>query len=228
MEAESQNYSFPACRHTFYEKYVKRILDFILSSLALVILSPLYLIIAILVKVKLGSPIFFKQVRIGKDEKPFTMVKFRSMRDGKDKNGTFLPDNERLTRFGRILRATSLDELPEIWNIVKGDMAIIGPRPLPEVYLPYYKQEERLRHAIRGGLTGLAQVKGRNSIGWDSKFAIDVEYVQKVSFRMDLYIFFKTIINVLKRSDIGERGVSSPDDLDFIRQKQAWYLNTHK
>lgn len=228
METESQNYSFPAYKHTFYEKYMKRVLDFIVSLLALIVLFPINLIVAFLVKVKLGSPIFFKQVRIGKDEKTFTMIKFRSMRDGKDKNGTFLPDNERLTRFGRILRATSLDEMPEIWNIVKGDMSIIGPRPLPEVYLPYYKQEERLRHAIRGGLTGLAQVKGRNSIGWDDKFAIDVEYVQKVSFKMDLYIFFKTIINVLKRSDIGERGVSSPEDLDFIRQKQAWYLNTHK
>ena len=218
------NYVFPGFKESFYEKYIKRCIDCILSVLALIILSPAYLIIAILVRVNLGSPIFFKQVRIGKNEKPFTMVKFRSMREGKDKNGTFLPDNERLTNFGRILRATSLDELPEIWNIAKGDMAIIGPRPLPAVYLPYYRQEERLRHAIRGGLTGLAQVKGRNSIGWDDKFAIDLEYVKNVSFKLDVYIFFKTIVSVIKRSDIGERGVSSPKDLDYIREKQEWYL----
>ena len=216
--------SFPEYKEPFYEKYVKRCIDFVMSFLALILLSPLYLIIAILVRVNLGSPILFRQVRIGKNEKPFTMVKFRSMRDGKDKNGSFLPDNERLTKFGRILRATSLDELPEIWNIVKGDMAIIGPRPLPEVYLPYYKQEERLRHAIRGGLTGLAQIKGRNSIGWDDKFAIDVEYVKNVSFKLDVYIFIKTISSVVKRSGIGERGVSSPEDLDLIREKQEWYL----
>lgn len=171
---------------------------------------------------------FFKQVRIGINEKPFTIVKFRSMRDGKDKNGRFLPDSERLTRFGRILRATSLDELPEMWNILKGDMALIGPRPLPKVYLPFFKQEERVRHAIRGGLTGLAQVRGRNSISWDDKFALDVEYVEKVSFQLDVKIFFETIEKVMSRSDIGERGVSSPEDLDVERMPQEWFTETHQ
>lgn len=223
--------TFPKYKRTFYDRFVKRLLDILISATALILLSPVLLVTAIAICIKLGKPIFFKQERIGVNEKPFRLIKFRSMRDGKDKNGNFLPDSERLTNFGRFLRSTSLDELPELWNILKGDMSLIGPRPLPRVYLPYYKQEERLRHAIRGGLTGLAQVKGRNTISWDEKFSIDVEYVQTISFKTDMKIFFSTIGKVLHRSDIGERGVSSPEDLDVLRQPQEWYTqsqNVHK
>ena len=223
-----KRYSFPEYRRTFYERFVKRSLDIVISIFALIVLSPVLLVVAVAVRVNLGKPIFFKQVRIGVNEKPFTIIKFRSMRDGKDKNGRFLPDSERLTRFGRILRATSLDELPEMWNILKGDMALIGPRPLPVVYLPFFKQEERVRHAIRGGLTGLAQVRGRNSISWDDKFALDIEYTEKISLELDVKIFFETIAKVIQRSDIGERGVSSPEDLDVERMQQEWFTETHR
>lgn len=219
-------YAFPKYRRSFYEKYIKRLLDIIISTTALLILWPVLLVTAIMVRIKLGSPVLFKQVRIGLGEKRFTLVKFRSMRDGKDKNGRFLPDNERLTGFGRFLRATSLDELPELWNILKGDMSLIGPRPLPEIYLPYFRQSERLRHAVRGGLTGFAQVNGRNSVSWDERFALDVQYAETVSFKLDAQIFFATIGKVLSRADIGERGVSSPNDLDVEREAQEWYIQT--
>lgn len=218
--------SFPKHKRTFYERFVKRTLDILISAAALTVLSPVLLATMVAIRIKLGKPIFFKQVRIGVNEKPFSIVKFRSMRDGKDKYGNFLPDSERLTSFGRFLRSTSLDEIPEFWNILKGDMSLVGPRPLPKVYLPYFKQEERLRHAVRGGLTGLAQVNGRNAISWDEKFSLDVQYVQTISFKTDLKIVFATIGKVLKRSDIGERGVSSPEDLDAIRQPQPWYTET--
>ena len=223
-----KRYSFPEYHRSFYERFVKRFLDIVISIFALIVLSPVLLVISIAVRVNLGKPVFFKQVRIGINEKPFTIVKFRSMRDGKDKNGRFLPDSERLTSFGRALREASLDELPELWNVLKGDMALIGPRPLPKVYLPFFKQEERVRHAIRGGLTGLAQVRGRNSISWDDKFALDVEYTERVSFRLDIQIFFETIAKVIRRSDIGERGISSPEDLDVERKPQEWYTMTYQ
>ena len=159
-----------------YAKYIKRTLDFALSLVALIVLSPVLLIVAILVRVKLGSPVIFKQQRPGKNEKIFTLYKFRTMTDKKDESGNLLPDSERLTKFGKLLRSTSLDELPELVNILKGDMAIVGPRPLLVEYLPYYTEEEKHRHDVRPGLTGLAQVNGRNSISWEEKFNDDLKY----------------------------------------------------
>lgn len=185
-----------------YAKYIKRILDFILSFIALIVLSPVFLIIAILVRIKLGSPIIFKQERPGKDEKIFTLYKFRTMTDKKDENGNLLPDSERLTKFGKALRSTSLDELPELFNILKGDMAIVGPRPLVVEYLPYYTDEERHRHDVRPGLTGLAQVSGRNLLRWEEKLEKDIEYVKKYDFLYDLKIILMTIKKVLLRKDV--------------------------
>lgn len=185
-----------------YAKYIKRILDFVLSLVALIVLSPVLLIVAILVRVKLGSPVVFKQQRPGKNEKIFTLYKFRTMTDKKDENGNLLPDSERLTKFGKLLRSTSLDELPELINILKGDMAIVGPRPLLVEYLPYYTEEEKHRHDVRPGLTGLAQVNGRNSISWEEKFKYDVQYVKKITFLGDLKIILKTVKKTVKREDI--------------------------
>lgn len=185
-----------------YGKYVKRLLDIIISLCALIILSPILLILAILVRFKLGSPIIFHQERPGYNEKIFKLCKFRSMTEEKDENGNLLPDAVRLTKFGRMLRSTSLDELPELWNILKGDMSLIGPRPLLVSYLPYYTEEERLRHTVRPGLTGLAQVSGRNLLDWDKRFAKDVEYVRNLSFKMDVKIFFLTIKKVFVHENI--------------------------
>ena len=185
-----------------YAKYIKRVLDLILSLMALIILMPLMIIIAILVRIKLGSPIIFKQERPGKDEKIFTLYKFRTMTDKKDENGNLLPDSERLTKFGKILRSTSLDELPELFNILKGDMAIVGPRPLLVRYLPYYTDEERHRHDVRPGLTGLAQVSGRNLLKWEQKLEKDIEYVNNYSFLYDVKIIGKTLKKVIRREDI--------------------------
>ena len=187
-----------------YAKYIKRILDFVLGLAALVVLSPILLITAILVKFKLGSPIIFKQQRPGKNEKIFTLYKFRTMTDKKDENGNFLPDSERLTKFGKFLRSTSLDELPELVNILKGDMAIVGPRPLLVEYLPLYNEEQKHRHDVRPGLTGLAQVSGRNSITWEEKFNDDLEYIEKISILEDIKIIFTTIRKVFKREGISQ------------------------
>lgn len=162
----------------FYKKFGKRFLDLLLSTLAIVILSPVLLVVAILVRIKLGSPVLFHQERPGRNEKIFTLCKFRTMTDKRDEKGNLLPDADRLTKFGKLLRATSLDELPELFNIWKGDMSIIGPRPLLVSYLPWYTEEERLRHTVRPGLTGLAQVSGRNFLDWDSRLSKDVEYVK--------------------------------------------------
>ncbi|MDO5026716.1 MAG: sugar transferase [Tissierellia bacterium] len=185
-----------------YQKYIKRLLDIILSLIAIIVLSPLLLVVAILVRTKLGSPVIFNQERPGKDEKIFKLYKFRSMTDERDENGELLPDDERLTRFGRSLRATSLDEIPELFNILKGDMSIVGPRPLLVQYLPYYTEEERKRHSIRPGLTGLAQVNGRNAISWDKKLTYDVKYVSNISFIGDLKIVVATFYKTIKKSDI--------------------------
>lgn len=189
-------------RAGFYERYVKRMLDFVLSLTAIVILSPIILITALLVRIKLGSPVIFCQKRPGKDEKIFSMYKFRSMTDEKDENGNLLPDEIRLTAFGKKLRATSLDELPEMFNILKGDMSIVGPRPLLVAYLERYNESQKHRHDVRPGLTGLAQVNGRNAISWEDKFAYDVEYVNNVTFWNDLKIIFLTIRSVVKRDGI--------------------------
>ena len=185
-----------------YAKYIKRPLDFILSLVALVVLSPIMLIVAILVRIKLGSPIIFKQQRPGLNEKIFTMYKFRTMNDKKDTEGNLLPDDVRLTKFGQLLRSTSLDELPELFNILKGNMAIVGPRPLLVSYLLLYNEQQKHRHDVRPGFTGYAQVNGRNALSWEDKFKLDVEYVDSISFFLDLNIILKTIKVVLFREGI--------------------------
>lgn len=185
-----------------YRRYIKRALDFIMALFCLVILSPVMLIIAILVRIKLGSPVIFKQPRPGLNEKIFTMFKFRTMTDECDENGELLPDEQRLTDFGKWLRSTSLDELPELWNIFKGDMSFVGPRPLLVDYLPLYNDQQRRRHGVRPGLTGFAQVSGRNAISWEERFLLDIEYVENVSFVGDLSILGKTFLSVLRREGI--------------------------
>ena len=200
-----------------YAKYIKRILDFILSLIALIVLSPVLLVVAILVRIKLGSPIIFKQQRPGKDERIFTLYKFRTMTDKKDENGNLLPDSERLTKFGKVLRSTSLDELPELVNILKGDMSIVGPRPLLVKYLPYYTEEERHRHDVRPGLTGLAQVSGRNTISWKEKFDKDIEYVNNISFFNDCSVIIKSVIAVFKHDGVKLQAIP---DLDKERCKE--------
>lgn len=184
-----------------YKDYIKRLIDIVISAVGLIILSPVLIILCILVRIKLGKPILFTQERPGKDEKIFKLYKFRSMTDKRDETGKLLPDSERLTHFGRILRKTSLDELPELFNILKGDMSIIGPRPLLVSYLPYYTEEERLRHTVRPGLSGLAQVSGRNFIDWDKRLEKDVEYVQNLSFVMDMKVIWMTVKMVLGHGD---------------------------
>ena len=185
-----------------YEKYIKRPVDFILSLVALIVLSPILLIVAVLVRIKLGSPVIFKQQRPGLNGEIFNMYKFRTMTDERDENGELLPDEERLKEFGKKLRSTSMDELPELWNIVRGDMSLIGPRPLLVKYLPRYNAHQARRHEVRPGVTGYAQVNGRNSITWEKKFDLDVEYVDNVTFVGDLQIIFKTIKTVLMREGI--------------------------
>ena len=185
-----------------YAKYIKRTLDLILSLMALIVLMPLMLIIGILVAINLGNPIIFKQKRPGKDEKIFTLYKFRTMTDEKDEKGKLLPDSQRLTKFGKFLRSTSLDELPELINILKGDMSIVGPRPLLVEYLKLYNEEQKHRHDVRPGLTGLAQTSGRNAITWEEKFEKDIEYVHNISFIGDVKIIIKTAIKVFKREGI--------------------------
>lgn len=185
-----------------YRHFFKRFFDFVLSLIAIIILSPVYIIVAILVRVKLGSPVIFTQERPGKNEKIFKMYKFRSMTSETDEEGKLLPDEVRLTSFGKKLRSTSLDELPELFNILKGDMSIVGPRPLLVKYLPLYNDFQKHRHDVRPGLTGWAQVNGRNAISWEDKFRLDVEYTKKCSFFMDLKVIFKTISSVLKKEGI--------------------------
>lgn len=203
-----------------YEKYFKRPLDFCCGMAAVIVFSWLYLILAILVRVKLGSPVLFRQDRPGKDGRIFRLYKFRSMSNATDENGQLLPDTVRLTKFGKLLRSTSLDELPEAFNIIKGDMSVVGPRPLAVQYLPYYSEQERHRHDVRPGLSGWAQVNGRNSVNWEDKFAYDVEYVNKITFLGDLKIIFLTVKTALTRDNIGVRGVDSPMDFDEYRRRQ--------
>ena len=185
-----------------YERYFKRPIDILCALAAIIVFSWLYIIVAILVRVKLGSPVLFTQDRPGKDEKIFKLYKFRTMTDARDEKGNLLPDDVRLTKFGKFLRSTSLDELPEAFNILKGDMSVIGPRPLLVKYLPLYNEEQRKRHDVRPGLSGLAQVKGRNTVSWEQKFAFDVEYVNKITFLGDIKIIFDTVKVALKREGI--------------------------
>ena len=185
-----------------YEKYIKRPLDILCGAAALVVFWWLYLIVAVLVRVKLGSPVLFTQERPGKDEKIFKLYKFRTMTDERGPDGGLLPDEQRLTKFGKALRATSLDELPEVFNILKGDMSVVGPRPLLVKYLPLYSADQRRRHEVRPGLSGWAQVHGRNCLGWEDKFRYDVDYVDHVTFGMDVKILLLTVASVLRREGI--------------------------
>ena len=185
-----------------YRYHLKRVMGIVLSAIAILLLSPVMLLIAVLVRTKLGSPVIFCQERPGKDEKIFKMYKFRSMTDARDENGELLPDEVRLTKCGRALRSTSLDELPELWNIFKGDMSIVGPRPLLVRDVAYMDAQQHRRHEVRPGLTGLAQVTGRNALDWDTKLALDVKYVDTCSFIGDVKIFLRTIVKVFRREDI--------------------------
>ena len=200
-----------------YKHFFKRLFDIVLSLLVIVLFSWLYIILAILVRTKLGSPIIFKQQRPGKDEKIFGMYKFRSMTDEKDENGNLLPDEVRLTSFGKKLRATSLDELPEFFNILKGDMSFIGPRPLLVKYLPYYTDRERLRHSVRPGLTGYAQAHGRNAISWEKKFEYDIYYVEHLTFLTDVKVIIDTIKTVLSHDGVV---LNALPDFDEYRKAQ--------
>lgn len=200
-----------------YARYIKRILDVLLSGCALVVLSPVLLIVAVLVRTKLGSPVIFCQERPGKDEKIFKMYKFRSMSDARDENGKLLPDEVRLTKFGRALRSTSLDELPELWNIFKGDMSIVGPRPQLVRDMVFMTPEQRLRHTVMPGLTGLAQVSGRNAISWEDKMATDLRYIHRITFLGDVKIVLLTVKKVFCREDISADGMDTAEDLgDYL------------
>lgn len=201
-----------------YSKYLKRPMDFILALIAIIILSPVMLVTAILVKINLGSPVIFRQERPGLNEKIFTLYKFRSMTDERDENGELLPDTMRLTKFGKFLRSSSLDELPELINILKGEMSFVGPRPLSVLYLPYYNEEERTRHSVRPGLTGLSQINGRNTVNWEERFAYDIEYVNNITFINDLKIMLKTILVVFKREGIVTSGTGRVIDFDEYRK----------
>lgn len=203
-----------------YAKCFKRVIDFVLSLCALIVLSPVLLVLIILGAIKMKGNPFFTQERPGKDEKIFKLIKFRTMTNEKDKDGNFLPDEQRLIKYGKVLRSTSLDELPELINILKGDMSIIGPRPLLVSYLPWYTEEERHRHDVRPGLTGLAQVSGRNNLEWDRRFQIDVEYVRNISFVNDVKIVMLTIKKVLGRSDVSDNTAASEGNFAEIRRKQ--------
>lgn len=207
-----------------YAKCFKRVLDFSLSLIALIILSPILLILTAVGAIAMGGNPFFTQLRPGKidrksgKEKIFRLVKFRTMSNKRDQNGKLLPDNVRLNKYGRILRSTSLDELPELWNILKGDMSIVGPRPLAVQYLEYYNENERRRHSVLPGLTGLAQINGRNTANWPERFAYDLEYVTHISFRLDVSIVLKTFMKVLKRSDVTTRATGTVMDFDQYRR----------
>lgn len=201
----------------FYSKYIKRTMDFILALSAIIVLSPVLLVIAILVRIKLGSPVIFKQKRPGLNEKLFEMYKFRTMTDARDEKGNLLPDDVRLTKFGKVLRSTSLDELPELFNILKGDMSFIGPRPQLVKDLVFMSPEQRLRHTVMPGLTGWAQVNGRNAVSWENKFKYDLEYIENITFLGDWKIILMTITKVFKRDGITMDGMETAEDLgDYL------------
>jgi lipopolysaccharide/colanic/teichoic acid biosynthesis glycosyltransferase len=195
-------------RRSFYAGYVKPTLDRVVAALLLVACAPIMAVSAVAVRLQLGSPVIFKQPRPGKNERQFFLYKFRTMNDARDESGRLLPDERRLTWLGRILRVTSLDELPQLWNIVRGDMSFVGPRPLRVEYLPYYSQREHMRHQVRPGLTGLAQVSGRNALSWDDRLELDVQYVERQTFWLDLYIALITIVRVVRA-----KNVMLPDDV---------------
>lgn len=192
----------------------KRIIDFVLASVLLILLSPVFIVLCILVRIFLGSPILFTQIRPGLNEKPFHLIKFRTMRDARDNRGNLLSDEARLTKFGKLLRSLSLDELPELINVIKGEMSLIGPRPLLMEYLPHYSSEQRLRHTVRPGITGWAQINGRNLLSWEKKFTLDVWYVNHYSFRLDIKIIFMTLIKMFKREGINAVGQATMTRFD--------------
>ena len=203
-----------------YKKFFKRFFDFALTLVGLVLFSPILLFLCILIRLKLGTPIFFTQIRIGKDEKPFKIIKFRTMTDHRGGDGKLLPDTERFTRFGNFLRNTSLDELPELFNVLKGEMSLVGPRPLYPKYLPYYTTEENLRHTVRGGITGLAQINGRALCRWKDRFQYDCEYVKNLSLANDVMILWRTFFKVAQKDDIGIPSVTDEGGLHIIREIQ--------
>ena len=205
-------------RNRFYENYIKRLLDILLSGAALIVLWPVLLVTAILVRRKLGSPVIFCQQRPGRDEKIFKLYKFRSMTDARDENGDLLPDEVRLTRFGKLLRATSLDELPELWNILRGDMSIVGPRPLLVKYLPLYNAQQKHRHDVRPGLTGWAQVHGRNALSWEEKFRLDVWYVENMSFLVDVKTVLLTVKKVFCREGISSETAATMEEFKGTKE----------
>jgi lipopolysaccharide/colanic/teichoic acid biosynthesis glycosyltransferase len=212
-----------------YRKYFKRLFDIICSFLALIVLSPVLLIIAILVRVKLGSPVIFKQKRPGLHEKIFTLYKFRTMTNQKDEQGNLLPDEVRLTKFGKMLRSTSLDELPELWNILKGDMSVVGPRPQLIIDMVFMTDEQRKRHSVRPGLTGLAQVNGRNAISWEAKFLYDLDYLKRITFLRDLALIFRTLYKTIKRDGISEEGKETAMDLgDYLLEQNIISVSFYK
>ncbi|MCM3598328.1 sugar transferase [Metabacillus idriensis] len=197
---------------------MKRTIDVVVGFILIILCLPIMVFAAILIKSKIGSPIFFKQERIGFREKKFTIYKFRTMTNAKDKAGSYLPDNERMTKFGTFLRKLSIDEMPQLWNVLKGDMSFVGPRPLLIKYLPYYTENERKRHSVRPGITGLAQVSGRNNLNWDKRFQLDVQYVMEKSIWLDLQIIGKTCLKVLKSEGVSEIPSETMLDLDIERQ----------
>ena len=205
-----------------YRKYIKRLLDILMAAAGIIVLSPVMLVTAFLVRVKLGSPVIFKQKRPGKNERIFEMYKFRSMTDERDQDGNLLPDEVRLTGFGKKLRATSLDELPELFNILKGDMSVVGPRPQLVRDMIFMSSKQRKRHTVLPGLTGLAQVNGRNNITWEEKFRWDLQYIRHISFRVDIVIVIKTIGKVLKKDDVNTSGMETAEDFGeyLLRKKQ--------
>ena len=217
-----------------YAKYIKRAMDFFLSFCAIVVLSPILIILTVIGAIAMKGNPFFTQLRPGKidkktgSERIFWLIKFRTMTCEKDKNGNLLPDDKRLTKYGKFLRSTSLDELPELINILKGDMAIVGPRPLVPKYLPYYNERERHRHDVRPGLTGLAQINGRNCLNWPQRFSFDLEYVENISFSLDVSIIFRTVLKVLRRSDIAVRATGTVIDFDKYRIAENGELQNDK
>ena len=217
-----------------YAKYIKRAMDFFLSFCAIAVLSPILIILTVIGAIAMKGNPFFTQLRPGKidkktgSEKIFRLIKFRTMTCEKDKNGNLLPDDKRLTKYGKFLRSTSLDELPELINIFKGDMAVVGPRPLVPKYLPYYNERERHRHDVRPGLTGLAQINGRNCLNWPQRFSVDLEYVENISFSLDVSIIFRTVLKVLRRSDIAVRATGTVIDFDKYRIAENGELQNDK
>ena len=207
-------------KRSFYYRFIKRSLDFLLSLFVIILLSPLLLFVAVLVRVKLGGPVIFKQRRPGLNENVFTMYKFRTMTDKRDATGKLLPDEVRITRFGNLLRSTSLDELPELFNILKGDMAIVGPRPLLVQYLPLYNEQQHMRHLVRPGITGYAQVNGRNSLSWEEKFELDQKYVMQIGIKLDISVIVKTFLVVFRRQGINSDNAVTMEEFKGNEKEQ--------